>query len=230
MPESTAVPPCPEARRDRMSNRSCARGEAQDIKIFNGGGKGKSQAAPAALPGTLSPPARQCRAGRRVAGVCLGVKGHSGGGDELKLFLLEFLTEQVGMCASVKHQQFQFVAYLLLYQQPVGAQGIPALGLVCQVTETASFFTIKRRYCFYCCCHSYIIFRIINYNVDRYCERRTALAPSLLLIALAAFTPQGRCKPNAMELVPIAEAQPVLAAFGCKGTIFFSINDKICRV
>ncbi len=26
------------------------------------------------------------------------------------------------------------------------------------------------------------------------------------LIALAAFTPQGRCKPNAMELVPIAEA------------------------
>jgi len=33
------------------------------------------------------------------------------------------------------------------------------------------------------------------------------------LIALAAFTPQGRCKPNAMELVPIAEAQPVLAAF-----------------
>jgi hypothetical protein len=33
------------------------------------------------------------------------------------------------------------------------------------------------------------------------------------LIALAAFTPQGRCKPNAMELVPIAEAQPVPAAF-----------------
>jgi hypothetical protein len=29
----------------------------------------------------------------------------------------------------------------------------------------------------------------------------------------AAFTPQGRCKPYAMELVPIAEAQPVLAAF-----------------
>ncbi len=26
------------------------------------------------------------------------------------------------------------------------------------------------------------------------------------LIALAAFTPQERCKPNAMELVPIAEA------------------------
>jgi len=50
------------------------------------------------------------------------------------------------------------------------------------------------------------------------------------LIALAAFTPQGRCKPNAMELVPIAEAQPVLAAFGYKGTTFFSINDKICRV
>jgi len=32
------------------------------------------------------------------------------------------------------------------------------------------------------------------------------------LIALAAFTPQGRCKPNAMELVTIAEAQLVLAA------------------
>ena len=230
MPESTAVPPCPEARRDRMSNRSCARGEAQDVKIFNGGGK--SQAAPAALPGTLSPPARQCRAGRRVAGVCQGVKGHSGGGgDELNLSFLVFLTEQVGMCASVKHQQFQFVAYLLLYQQPVGAQGIPALGLVCQVTETASFFTIKRRYCFYCCCHSYIIFRIINYNVYRYCERRTALAQCLLLIALAAFTPQGRCKPNAMELVPIAKAQPVLAAFRLQRYNFFKkINGKICRV
>ena len=40
--------------------------------------------------------------------------------DELKLSLLVFLTEQVGMCASVKHQQLQFVAYLLPYQQPVG--------------------------------------------------------------------------------------------------------------
>ena len=41
------------------------------------------------------------------------------------------------------------------------------------------------------------------------------------LIALAAFTPQGRCKPNAMELVPIAEAQPVLAAFWLQRYNFF---------
>jgi len=41
------------------------------------------------------------------------------------------------------------------------------------------------------------------------------------LIALAAFTPQRRCKPNAMELVPIAEAQPVLAAFRLQRYNFF---------
>ena len=49
------------------------------------------------------------------------------------------------------------------------------------------------------------------------------------LIALAAFTPQGRCKPNAMELVPIAEAQPVLACFACKITNLFSIIALLGR-
>ena len=44
-------------------------------------------------------------------------------------------------------------------------------------------------------------------------KREQRLLYASCLIALAAFTPQGRCKPNAMELVPIAEAQPVLAAF-----------------
>lgn len=79
MPESTAVPPCPKARRDRMSNRSCARGAVQEEKIFNGGGGGKSQAFPAALPGgPVSTAGRQ--SGRRLAhAVCQWKLVHSAG-------------------------------------------------------------------------------------------------------------------------------------------------------
>ena len=44
------------------------------------------------------------------------VSGGMGG----KLFLLVFLTEKVGVGAGVEHKQFQFVTYLLPYQQPVG--------------------------------------------------------------------------------------------------------------
>jgi len=55
-------------------------------------------------------------------------------------------------------------------------------------------------------------------------KREQRLFHASCLIALAAFTPQGRCKPNAMELVPIAEAQPaqpVLAAFPLQRYNFF---------
>jgi len=43
------------------------------------------------------------------------------------------------------------------------------------------------------------------------------------LFALAEFTPQGRCKPNAMELVPIAEAQTIPAT---KVQLFFQLTIR----
>ena len=38
---------------------------------------------------------------------------------------------------------------------------------------------------------------------------------------------QGRCKPNAIELARIAEAQPVLTVFECKSTTFWGISGII---
>ena len=71
-------------------------------------GGGKNSLVPAAAAEAvcsaaqgLSRPASECRAGRSAAGVCQGVKGHGVGGNELRLSLLVFLTEQVGMCTSV---------------------------------------------------------------------------------------------------------------------------------
>jgi len=52
-------------------------------------------------------------------------------------------------------------------------------------------------------------------------KREQRLFHASCLFALAAFTPQGRCKPNAMELVPIAEAQTILAAFLLQRYNFF---------
>ena len=44
----------------------------------------------------------------------------------------------------------------------------------------------------------------------------------MINVYFATFSVQGRCKPSAMELAPIAEAPPVLAAIGCKGTKNFA--------
>ena len=63
---------------------------------------------------------------------------------------------------------------------PVIGSLVVAFSLLCMAKEFTSLLAFQCGDCFYCCCHSYIIFRIINYNVDRYCERRTALALCLL--------------------------------------------------
>ena len=63
---------------------------------------------------------------------------------------------------------------------PVIGSRVVAFSLLCMAKEFTCLLASQCGDCFYCCCHSYIIFRIINYNIDRYCERRTALAPCLL--------------------------------------------------
>ena len=63
---------------------------------------------------------------------------------------------------------------------PVIGSLVVAFSLLCMAKEFTCLLASQCGDCFYCCCHSYIIFRIINYNVDRYCEGRTALAPCLL--------------------------------------------------
>ena len=63
---------------------------------------------------------------------------------------------------------------------PVIGSLVVAFSLLCMAKEFTSLLAFQCRDSSDCCCHSYIIFRIINYNVDRYCERRTALAPCLL--------------------------------------------------
>lgn len=73
------------------------------ISLQNGGGKNHAVPAAAAdavssAAHALSRPAQECRAGRSVADVCQGERQHCVGADELKLSLLVFLTEQVGMC------------------------------------------------------------------------------------------------------------------------------------
>ena len=63
---------------------------------------------------------------------------------------------------------------------PVIGSLVVAFSLLCMAKEFTCLLAFQCGNCFYCCCHSCIIFRIINYNVDRYCERRTALVPCLL--------------------------------------------------
>ena len=61
-------------------------------------------------------------------------------------------------------------------------------------------------------------------------ERRTALAPCLLSYRFsgvhAAQLRLSESNDTCINCRALAVSQP----FGCKGTTFFSINDKICRV
>ena len=96
---------------------------------------------------------------------------------------------------------------------PVIGSLVVAFSLLCMAKEFTCLLAFQCGDCFNCCCHSYIIFRISIIMLTVIAKGEQRLLHASCLIALAAFTPQGRCKPNAMELVPIAEAQPVLAAF-----------------
>ena len=81
MPENTAVPPCPKARRDRMSNAAAHESKRSVLLACRTGWGGKIHTSSAARPDSLSPPARQHRAGSSVAGVCQWLQGHCVGFD-----------------------------------------------------------------------------------------------------------------------------------------------------
>ena len=63
---------------------------------------------------------------------------------------------------------------------PVIGSLVVAFSLLCMAKEFTCLLAFQCGDCFNCGCHSYMIFRIINYNVDRYCEKRTALVSCLL--------------------------------------------------
>ena len=124
---------------------------------------------------------------------------------------------------------------------------------LCFALKRLSCLAVECRDSSDCCCHSYIIFRITHYNVDRYCERRTALVSCLLSYRFSGvYATQLRlsesndtcinCRTDgAVSTIKLAwmvesrlrSTKSTLAVsqpFGCKGTTFIAINDKICRV
>jgi len=113
---------------------------------------------------------------------------------------------------------------------PVIGSLVVAFSLLCMAKEFTRLLAFQCGDCFYCCCHRYIIFRITNYNVDRYCERRTALALCLLSYRFsgvyAAQLRLSESNDTCINCRALAVSQP----FGCKGTTFISINDKIWSV
>jgi len=129
---------------------------------------------------------------------------------------------------------------------PVIGSLVVAFSLLCMAKEFTSLLAFQCGDCFYCCCHSYIIFRIFNYNVDRYSEKRTALALCLLSYRFsgvyAARTVQAECNGTCSNSCVLSVASDTLRDVErlrrspssqpsrYKGTTFFSINDKIWRV
>ena len=118
---------------------------------------------------------------------------------------------------------------------PVIGSLVVAFSLLCMAKEFTCLLAFQCGDCFYCCCHSYIIFRVIN--VDRFCERRTALAPCLLFYRKdgASRMRNGTCSnscvlsvaSDTLRDVERLRRSPFSQPYGCKDTTFFSINDKI---
>ena len=123
---------------------------------------------------------------------------------------------------------------------PVIGSLVVAFSLLCMAKEFTCLLAFQCGDCFNCCCHSYIIFRISIIMLTDTSERRTALAPCLQSLRFSgvhaaqlrlsesndtcinSFVPSVACDQRSSGRA-LAVSQP----FGCKGTTFISINDKI---
>ena len=112
---------------------------------------------------------------------------------------------------------------------PVIGSLVVAFSLLCMAKEFTCLLAFQCGDCFNCCCHSYIIFGISIIMLTVIAKGEQRLLHASCLIALAAYATQLRLSESndtCINCRALAVSQP----YGCKGTTFTSINDKICRV